>query len=91
MRFIQLLAGKSGGKLGRMFAEVDAEFIRATCRELSTWSPINDPTIHKYRVHGSGDHVISCPTEADLVIDGGHLIAITHADECVNFIRDKNR
>jgi pimeloyl-ACP methyl ester carboxylesterase len=32
------------------------------------------------------DHVIPVPPDAQKVVDGGHLIAMTHAQECVDFI-----
>ena len=37
-------------------------------------------------VHGKKDGFIRCPENSRIVDDGGHLIAITHAQECVNFI-----
>lgn len=85
MKFIQLLVGKSGD-LGQMFAEVDTEFVRGACRELGKWISPEVGAIELRRIHGSRDHVIPCPPDADLIIDGGHLIAITDAQKCVKFV-----
>jgi hypothetical protein len=38
------------------------------------------------RIHGRNDLVILPPKRADLLLNGGHLIAMTHAKECVAFL-----
>jgi pimeloyl-ACP methyl ester carboxylesterase len=88
LRFIQVIAGKSGGELGRMFSHVDTDFIHSTCRELRSWEPPKGDTHSITRIHGAKDHVIPCPEEADLILDGGHLVAMTHAQECVDCLAE---
>ena len=39
------------------------------------------------RIHGKHDHVIPTPAQVDLALDGGHLIAMTQADECARFLK----
>jgi pimeloyl-ACP methyl ester carboxylesterase len=86
LRFVQQLAGKGGGDLGDMFAAVDAAFIRGSCQALAAWRGTHLPDTLVRRIHGRSDHVIPPPADADLLLDGGHLIAMTHARECVAFL-----
>ncbi|PCJ62226.1 MAG: hypothetical protein COA79_03970 [Planctomycetota bacterium] len=86
LKFIQFIVGKSGGGLGQMFASVEADFIRSTCIELNQWNSPYCEEMNVKRIHGSRDHVIQCPDTADLIIEGGHLIAMTHSKACVDFI-----
>jgi hypothetical protein len=82
--FLQLFASCSGD-LGAMFSEVDADFIRACCLELAQWSSGPEPS-QLYRIHGRDDGVIPCPSRADLILPGGHLVAMTQAERCVAFV-----
>jgi rhamnosyltransferase subunit B len=38
------------------------------------------------RIHGRQDRKVRVPANADLLLDGGHLIVMSHARECVDFI-----
>lgn len=83
---LQALAGKSAGELGRMFAQVDPAFIRASCKDLMRWPGFEPTETILRRIHGARDHVIRCPDDAKHISEGGHLIAMTHARECVAFV-----
>ena len=88
IRLLQVLGASAGGDLGKQFAQVDAAFIRAMCRAVERWEA---PTFEGrvWRIHGERDRVIPCPAEdVDAVIAGaGHLVAMSHAEECVAALR----
>jgi pimeloyl-ACP methyl ester carboxylesterase len=77
--------------LVRMLQASDTRFIRAMCPAIFEWEGLGPTRTPCYRLHGRGDCVIPPPTAADLLVDGGHLISMTNASECVEFIRVKIR
>ena len=81
--WIQVSAGKIPSDLTQMFAEVDASFIRAMCRAVFEWDGFDLPNTQVFRIHGRHDFIIPPPQKVDLLVDGGHLISMTHAKECV--------
>jgi len=82
IRLAQVLAGKSSGDVGRMFSTADPSFIRSMCRALVQWEGPSIETV--VRIHGSRDRVIPCPASDAHVVEGaGHLVAVTHPEECV--------
>ena len=83
--FIQKLAGKVPMELSGMFAETDPGYIRAMCKAVFLWEGIEAGS-SILRIHGKHDSVIPPPSDAHL-IDGGHLIAMTHAEECLQMIQ----
>ena len=86
LRFMQHFSS-SCGEMGRMFAEVDARFVRSACLELSIWPGLSDGHgLRIHRVHGRHDRIIACPAEPDLELPGGHLIAMTQAEACAEFV-----
>ena len=87
MRMTQHFAGKSGGLVSAMFGDVDAEFVRAMCVAVSHWDGYDAEMEAVSRIHGERDAVIKCPSEAHIVAGGGHLIAMTHAEDCLGFVR----
>jgi pimeloyl-ACP methyl ester carboxylesterase len=89
LEFIQRAAGKMPGELMQMFEASQAEFIRAMCAAIFEWDGFGGDVITPLRVHGRSDRVIPLPSEVDLVLDGGHLIAMTHAEECVRFLVER--
>ena len=84
---IQLLAASSG-VLGKMFSQTDSEFIRQSCKQINQWQGCQIDLSKVHRIHGSKDHIISCPDDCKIIKNGGHLIAMTHAKECVEFIQN---
>lgn len=90
--FIQLLIGKHENIIAKMFAETDSEFIRAMCLYLPKWSGVNAPSAPVFRIHGQKDNLIPCPKEeCEIISNAGHLIAITHAKECGDFLNKINQ
>jgi hypothetical protein len=87
IELIQISAGKLPYELTQMFAGVDAAFIRAMCAAILEWEGISATSTEVFRIHGRNDLVIPLPAQVDLSLDGGHLISMTHAAECVEFIR----
>jgi pimeloyl-ACP methyl ester carboxylesterase len=85
--WMRFSASKVPGELAQMFAEADASFIKAMCAAIFTWDGLGKSPSSVFRIHGKRDLVIPPPSVADLFIDGGHLISISHARECVAFIK----
>jgi pimeloyl-ACP methyl ester carboxylesterase len=85
--FLQIASGKLPSELCTMFSKSDATFIRNMCRAIFKWEGLPPHTVTLTRIHGRSDRVIPPPRDADL-IDGGHLIAMTHADHCVRLIEE---
>lgn len=83
--FVQRAAALVPGELARMFRQSDPRFIRNMCRAIFKWGGVNDGR-RVFRIHGAYDRIIPKPLSADLVIDGGHLIAMTHASACISAI-----
>ena len=88
LEFIQRAAGKMPGELMQMFEASQADFIRAMCAAIFEWDGLADAEMATriLRIHGRSDRVIPLPARVDLVLSGGHLIAMTHAAECVGFL-----
>lgn len=85
MDFIRISAGKVPHELSTMYAGCDPEFIRNMCKAIFTWDGLQSE-VEVSRIHGSNDYVIPLPDQVDKVIKGGHLIAMTHAEECLEQI-----
>ena len=87
IEWLQFSAASIPADLCQMFGETDAVFIRAMCHEIARWSGYVPGTERLSRIHGRYDYVIPIPSQVDYVIDGGHLIAMTHAPECVGIVQ----
>lgn len=86
IKFSQTMAGKFRNKVLQMFSESDENFIRAMCIAVTKWPGFaGDKDIVK-RIHGEKDLVISCHSNCRTIKGGGHLIAITHAKECIEIL-----
>ncbi len=70
----------------RMAAGYDGDFIKRLSGFALTESESSRPPCPVYRVHGRRDKIISRPRFADLSVDGGHVISMTHHDEVNDFI-----
>ncbi len=82
LSFLQYASGKLPSELGTMFSKSDATFIRNMCRAIFQWDGLTSETVILSRIHGRFDCVIPPPNDA-VLIDGGHLIAMSHPQECV--------
>ncbi len=90
IKVIQALAGKFRNEFLTMFHSSETEFIRAMCHAVSNWQGYKgDQSIIK-RIHGENDKVISCFGACKKIKDGGHLIAMTHAADCIEIINQNS-
>ena len=85
--WLRFPAGKFSNECAQMFADSEASFIRAMCAAVFEWEGLGVSETKVYRIHGKHDLVIPPPPIVDLLLDGGHVISITHARDCVEFIR----
>ena len=74
-------------ELRQIYANFSAEFIVNMSKAILRWEGFNGDLTKVVRIHGKKDPFISCPNDCELIEKGGHMIAISHADECVDFIR----
>jgi len=87
IKFIQIIVGKYANDVLNMFSTSDTDFIRSMCKAVADWRGFaGDHNIIK-RIHGKNDTVISCHGNCNIIGNGGHLIAITHAHECIEFLK----
>jgi rhamnosyltransferase subunit B len=54
---------------------------------LESWQGLADSRVKVVRIHGRHDRTVRPPAGADLMLDGGHFIVLTHARDCVEFIK----
>ena len=85
--WLRFSAGKVPNELAQMFADTESSFVRAMCAAIFKWEGLGTSATKVYRLHGKHDLVVPPPIKADLLLDGGHLISITHAKQCVDYIR----
>ena len=84
--WLRILAGKIPTELTQMFTSAEPAFVRAMCVAIFNWEGLGPSTTKVIRLHGRHDFVIPPPKTVDLLIDGGHLISMSHAAECAAFI-----
>jgi pimeloyl-ACP methyl ester carboxylesterase len=87
IHWMQALSGKVPMELFQIFSDAEASFVRSMCEAVFNWDGLGETNCRIVRIHGRKDLVIPPPETADLFLDGGHLISITHAMECSEFIR----
>lgn len=87
LEFVRRCAGKVPGELAEMFSQADPGFVRAMCLAIFDWPGLDTDRITPVRIHGRHDRVIPPPARVDCLVDGGHLIAMTHPAECVRALR----
>ena len=73
-------------ELARMFTTIEASFVRSMCSAIFEWEGLGTPATRVFRIHGRRDLVIPPPEEVHLLLDGGHLISVSHAKDCAEFI-----
>jgi len=86
MKWLKRSAGKLPGEAAAMMAVADPEFVRRMIMAIFQWEGLGKTQAQVFRIHGRKDKVISVPQNCDLLLGGGHLIAMTHARECVAFV-----
>ncbi|CAA6678578.1 MULTISPECIES: alpha/beta fold hydrolase [unclassified Lentimonas] len=84
--FIQMSSGKLPSDLTDMFSHSDPEFIRNMSKAIFSWAGLKSD-VPVLRIHGQKDLVIPHPPKGvNHTVDGGHLIVMTHALECIRLI-----
>jgi hypothetical protein len=73
--------------LARMFAGSEVSFVRQMCKAIFEWEGSGKVSPPCMRIHGRHDRVIPPPPRVDLLLDGGHLVSMTHAKACVDYIQ----
>lgn len=86
LSLLQWSAGSCPLELTRMFQTSSPTFLRTMSKAVFAWNGYESSWPKPLRIHGTRDFVIPCPTNPDFTIDGGHLIAMTHSKECVDWL-----
>ena len=86
VKLVKAISASVPGDLAGMMGDADEGFVRAMCGAILDWGGAGIPHPGMIRIHGRGDPVILPPCSVDLMLAGGHLIAMTHAGECVAFL-----
>ncbi|MBL9174701.1 MAG: hypothetical protein JNL10_14280 [Verrucomicrobiales bacterium] len=73
-------------ELTQMFGDAETPFVRSMCEAVFEWDGLGATETQVYRIHGARDRVIPPPPRVDLLLEGGHLISMSHARECVEFV-----
>lgn len=89
--WLRISAGKIPMELAQMFTSIEPAFVRAMCTAIFKWEGLGQSATKVLRLHGKHDFVIPPPKAVDLLIDGGHLISISNAAECTEFVMANNR
>lgn len=84
--WVRVSAGRIPLEMSQMFAQIEGSFVRAMCEAVFQWRGGANAETRVLRLHGRRDLVIPPPENADLLLDGGHLISISHAKECAAYI-----
>jgi len=91
LALLRISAGSIPLELAQMFAQADPAFLRAMVPAIFAWQGIDVAGTRIIRLHGRHDLVIPPPPVPDLLLDCGHLPAMTHARECAAFIAECER
>ena len=85
--WLRFSAASMPGEVAQMFGRSEPAFIRGMCRAVFEWKGYAPgPATRLHRIHGCHDLLIPAPAKADLFVDGGHVISMTHAEACVTFV-----
>jgi pimeloyl-ACP methyl ester carboxylesterase len=87
MNWLKAFAGKLPNEAAVMLADADPGFIRNMCPAIFQWEGLGQTDARVFRLHGRKDLLIPPPERCDLLLSGGHLIALTHAKECAAFVK----
>lgn len=83
VRFSHAISGSSSVGFSDMLMKTEPEFIKAMCIAVSTWDGTRVPEDKVTRLHGTHDLIIKCPENCVRIEGAGHLLAMTHPNECV--------
>lgn len=84
---LDFLAGRA--EILDHLAAADPDQVRAMAAAIFSWEGCADPGCPSPRIHGAWDLVIPPPsTGAEIIGRAGHMIAMTHGDRVVTFVRE---
>lgn len=86
--WLQWSAGSVPGEIARSFSQSETAFIRSAIDAILKWDGLDPSLPRPLRIHGRHDVIIPPPPDADLLVEGGHLIAMSHARLCCDFITE---
>ena len=86
--FLQMISGSAPIRLSQVFANSDPNFIRKAGHALRDWAGGEATQAKILRIHGSRDLIIPCPNEGHIIQGGGHIIAMSHPEQCVALVRE---
>src|SRR5262249_29949459 len=89
--WLRFSASKIPVELSQMFAGIEPSFVRAMCLAIFEWEGLGVTKTRVFRIHGKSDFVIPPPAQVDLLLDGGHLISVSHAKECMEFVHNTSQ
>jgi pimeloyl-ACP methyl ester carboxylesterase len=74
-----------------MIRDTPAAFLKWSLQEALSWRGADDLAIPVHHIHGRRDRTIRCPRDGvdEVVADGGHLIALTHAEAVNAFLETR--
>lgn len=87
LRPAQVLADWIPSRLTCMFSKAEAGFVRDMCRSIAQWEGCSRIPSKVHRIHGSHDWLIRPSGSAQIVSGAGHLVAMSHAQECVDWLK----
>jgi hypothetical protein len=86
VKLSQVVSSVSKDELRQIYANSETDFIVSMSKAILNWQGFKGDLTSVARIHGKRDPFISCPADCEIIRKGGHMIAISHADECVNFV-----
>ncbi|MCP3922484.1 MAG: alpha/beta hydrolase [Desulfobacterales bacterium] len=70
-----------------MFGNADSDFVREMCNAVFLWKGLEGYKGEVCKIHGETDRVIYPDSDAHIISNGGHLIAMTHSKLVADFIK----
>lgn len=86
IRASQFLSSISKSNALKMYSKSEPDFIVSMTKAVFNWEGFKGDLKKVVRIHGRRDKIFRCPVDSEIIEDGGHLIAITHAQECIEFV-----
>ncbi len=87
VKISQFISSLSKDLIQQMYSKSDPDFIVSMSKAILNWQGYKGDRNIFARIHGKKDHFIKCPDNCEIIDKGGHLIAMSHSRECVDFIK----
>lgn len=86
LRLLQRIARHIPAPLSQMYAASDPQFLRCMTKAVFSWRGALDCGTRLVRIHGRHDPIIPRAQRVDLWVDGGHLLSMSHPEECMRYV-----